>query len=112
MSLRTYAISFALCLGLLGVLVVIGNHLYWSASPTIADGEYIFFNRAVPDPLGRWLWISLKPLLVLAFIGACGSFYRWLKTRRDARRLGLCLVCGYDLRETPERCPECGTIPR
>jgi len=51
-------------------------------------------------------WLLLVAALALPVMVAS----RHIKRSLDVRR-GLCTLCGYDLRATPDRCPECGTIP-
>ena len=48
-------------------------------------------------------WAVAAFLLVLPARRGLG----WLRSRRRARR-GDCRACGYDLRASPDRCPECG----
>lgn len=53
----------------------------------------------------HWLPVAAFGLLPLLWLIAQR---RWLIHRRR-RRLGMCLSCGYDLRASHDRCPECGT---
>jgi hypothetical protein len=57
-----------------------------------------FYNRGFAI---HWAWLaalaSLVPMISI------------IRARRLARP-GCCIACGYDLRATPDRCPECGTL--
>jgi hypothetical protein len=75
--------------------------------------------RFIPGPPPKAL-VSRGYTAPAWLLCACFSIYpvvqasrarRHLRMRRRRER-GLCVVCGYDLRATPDRCPECGVVVR
>ena len=94
-----------------------------SVRSTIADADsvgehYQNLNGArVVSVAGLW-WVSFEgpsisfhsaliPHWQLVVLTAAAPVVRLVRSLRRPR--GLCRSCGYDLRASPDRCPECGT---
>jgi len=86
--------------GVLGGSRIYGNFRELASSSFswyATDISYV----AIPD------WFVAATLLILPTSQVAGRMRR----RRRRNQTGLCQSCGYDLRATPDRCPECGVVP-
>lgn len=67
----------------------------------ICDPNAPFVNRALSEH-----WFVLVCISMLLALLLSPKLIRWLMTREHYDG---CRICGYDLRASPTRCPECGT---
>jgi hypothetical protein len=93
-----------------------GTRTYWFVGEPgwYGDGvwgsEMVVLVRRLSNGVQRgwWVFVDYWTIIVLtAILPACSLRGRWRRSSR--RQRGLCPTCGYDLRASKDRCPECGT---
>ena len=73
----------------------------------VADLKFATFDLSL---IQTPMWFVVAAFAILP----CAAVMRLVRRRRRVKRMaaGQCIACGYDLRASPERCPECGRESR
>jgi hypothetical protein len=83
----------------------------WAKEGAASTGRFLNFAFVIAkSPVDiRWFFIPHWFLAVL--FAVLPALYLRSAIRSRKHRPGHCPRCGYDLRATPQRCPECGAVP-
>jgi hypothetical protein len=113
----------AIILSPLLVAAVLPVWTVWCIGPREANGEYGMIWSAVrmlpanlrevgvTDFITSYTFDNVAKAVILLLLGIGIDRHYLLKRPERRAALGLCPACGYDIRATPERCPECGAVP-
>jgi hypothetical protein len=88
-------------------------HVYWRGYEFVHGDAYVYLLPQARSVLGssppRPYWkVEVPQYVFLVLFGL--PVLRELQIRFSRRHIpGTCVTCGYDLRASTERCPECGT---
>ena len=88
-------------------------HHGYVSYPANAEPQFMFRHVSLPGSPLHFYFVGVPHallVLLLALAGAPAGLRLLTRIRRRLRPLpGHCRACGYDLRASPDRCPECGT---
>jgi hypothetical protein len=83
----------------------------WLRRPSFDFAGFAYGRVDYPNDQDYFAQAGVPHWALVAVTGAAPAWRAWkCSRRRDRVRRQHCPECGYDLRATPDRCPECGAL--
>ena len=91
--------------------------VHWDLGGFAFDNSGCLMDTSAVSGMPLYVYSGYRLVLPMWFILASAAALPgtrlglWIRQARRRSPRGLCRQCGYDLRATPTRCPECGAVP-